>query len=247
MRDIPPEEMEKREWLLEKIKKVLKSYGFSLVEPSAIESIETLTAKCGEGVKEEIYWFKDKGGREVGLRFDLTVGLTRMAASMKGIPEPIRLACISNAWRYDEPQYGRYRCFWQWDAEIYGSEKIEADAEIILLTADVMDGVGMRDFIIRISDRKLMESFLRSIGVEKVLEVMRIIDKLKKIGKEGVRKELVKMKIKKVDDILEFAGTETKDITVLEKFCNEKSYMESLEKLRVLGELLEEAGEKRYV
>src|SRR6266566_3889211 len=91
MKDIEPEEMIKRIWLAEQIRQVSWSYGFQLVEPSPVENLETLEAKSGPGIREEIYLFKDKAGRNLGLRFDLTVGMTRLIANRFDLPEPIKI------------------------------------------------------------------------------------------------------------------------------------------------------------
>src|SRR5438094_9436450 len=146
MKDIEPEEMTKRIWLADKIRQVLWSYGFQLLEPSPVENLETLEAKSGPGVREEIYWFKDKGDRELGLRFDLTVGMTRMIANRFDLPEPIKVASIAGMWRYDEPQYGRYRYFTQWDSEVYGVADSSADAEIIARVTDILESVGRENY-----------------------------------------------------------------------------------------------------
>lgn len=122
MRDIEPEEMARRLWLYDRIREVVSRYGFRMVEPTTIESLKTLEAKSGEGIRDEIYWFKDKSGRSLGLRFDLTVGLARMIANRSDLPAPIKFATIGGNWRYDEPQFARYRYFTQWDVEIFGSE-----------------------------------------------------------------------------------------------------------------------------
>jgi histidyl-tRNA synthetase len=153
MRDIDSKEMSVRLWIYEKIKEIIKRYGFQLVEPSAIEYLETLQAQAGEDIKNEIFWFKDKAGRDIGLRFDLTVGMTRMAASDATSIQPIKIACISNMWRYDEPQFARYRCFYQWDLEIYGSKEVEADLEVISVGIDVLEALGLKEFEVRISNR----------------------------------------------------------------------------------------------
>ena len=113
LKDIEPDEMARRIWLTDKIREVLWSYGFQLLEPSPIENLETLEAKSGPGIREEIYWFKDKANRNLGLRFDLTVGMTRMVANRFDLPEPIKIASIGGVWRYDEPQFARYRHFVQ--------------------------------------------------------------------------------------------------------------------------------------
>ena len=157
--------MNRRLWLYDKIRDVVQRYGFQMVEPATIENLETLEAKSGPAIRNEIYWFKDKSGRSLGLRFDLTVGLARMVANRSDLPEPIKFATIGGNWRYDEPQFGRYRYFTQWDVEIFGSESPLADAEVISVGADILGSVGLKDSVIRISNRKLTEAYLKQLGI----------------------------------------------------------------------------------
>src|SRR5260370_12159383 len=110
MKDIKPEEMIKRIWLDDQIRHVLWSYGFQLLEPSPVENLETLEAKSGPGIRDEMYWFKDKAERNLRLRFDLTVGMTRVIASRFNVPEPIKRGCIGGHCRYAEAQYARDGC-----------------------------------------------------------------------------------------------------------------------------------------
>ena len=192
MRDIGPEEMGLRLWISNRILDVLNRYGFRLVEPSPIEGLETLEAKCGPSVRKEIYWFEDKAGRKLGLRFDLTVGLARMVAGRRDIPLPAKLAALSNMWRYDEPQHGRYRCFYQWDAEIFGSPLPDADAEVIALSMDLLDGLNLKSYEVRVSSRRLAEGFLNAVQIEqleKVEATLRIIDKFRKVSREKLVEE----------------------------------------------------------
>ena len=137
MRDLDPDTYE----ILEKIRfefmYLSKLFGFKIMEPSPIETLGTLEAKSGQSIKDEIYYFKDKGNRDIGLRFDLTVGLTRYVSSQRGLPMPFRLGSFSGMWRYDEPQLGRYRWFYQWDVEIYGPKSSLADAEVIDFTVSL--------------------------------------------------------------------------------------------------------------
>jgi len=193
MKDIEPEEMIKKIWIAEQIRQVLWSYGFQLLEPSPVENLETLEAKSGPGIRDEIYWFKDKAGRNLGLRFDLTVGMTRMIANRFDLPEPIKIGCIGGVWRYDEPQYARYRYHTQWDAEVYGVAEPTANAEIISLGSDILDKVGLKDHEVRVSNRKLAEGFLQSLGVrsqEELERLLRIIDGMGKKGPEQIEGEL---------------------------------------------------------
>src|SRR3989442_5478385 len=211
MRDIEPGEMARRIWLADKIRQVLWNHGFQLLEPSPLENLETLEAKSGPEIRNQVYWFKDKSGRDLGLRFDLTVGMTRMVANRLDLPAPIKIACIGGNWRYEEPQFGRYRYFTQWDAEIYGVAEQTADAEIIATGSDILDAVGLKEHEIRISNRKLLEGFLRSIGVQSLSELeqfFRVVDKLGKIGPGKAETELASAGLSndQVKGILGFAG-----------------------------------------
>ncbi|HZD12533.1 MAG TPA: histidine--tRNA ligase [Candidatus Binatus sp.] len=225
MRDIESEEMTRRVWIVEKIQTVLWKYGFRLVEPSPIENLETLEAKSGPEIRDQIFWFKDKADRELGLRFDLTVGLTRMIANRFDLPEPIKLASIGGMWRYDEPQYGRYRYFSQWDAEIYGVPDSPADAEIIAVGTDILESVGLKDYEVRLSNRKLIEGFLRSLGLlpgQELERVIRVIDKLDKVGSEEAERELLraglsKDRVKRIIGFTELGGEPDKVLGDLEK------------------------------
>ncbi len=193
MSDLWNEDVEKRKFVYQRIEKVLYSYGFAFIEPSPVEYLETLIAKSGPEIEKEIYSFEDKKGEKLALRFDLTVGMARMMAS-KQLPLPARFANIGCVWRYDNPQHGRYRWFWQWDAETFGSPSIDADAESISLTCDILKSCGLKDFFIRINSRKLLEAFLLSIGIDKsnTVKVMRILDKHSKLSEAEFKIELKK-------------------------------------------------------
>jgi histidyl-tRNA synthetase len=218
MKDIEPKELGKYLWIKEKISEIFRRYGFQMMEPSTIENLETLEAKCGPEIREEIYWFKDKAGRSLGLRFDLTVGMTRMVANRYDLPEPIKLCAIAGMWRYDEPQFARYRFFHQWDAEIYGSIEPEADAEVISLSMDILENVGLKEYEVRVSNRKLIEGFLRLLGInsiEKLESAFRIIDKITKIPKEEIVKKFLEL------DFMEFVISKILEFTSIRGKLNE--------------------------
>ena len=224
MKDIDPEEMARRIWLTDKIRQVLWNYGFQMLEPSPVESLETLEAKSGPTIRDEIYWFKDKAERNLGLRFDLTVGMTRMIANRFDLPEPIKISSIGGVWRYDEPQFARYRYFTQWDAEIYGVADPSADAEIIALSSDILESVGLKDHLVKISNRKLIEGFLRGLGIQSQNDLdhlIRIIDKMGKIGSEQAEREftragLSKDKVKRILGFADMGGDPDKVLEELE-------------------------------
>jgi histidyl-tRNA synthetase len=226
MRDIEPNEFELYEKVRNVFFEVCRLYDFKVMEPSPIESIEVLEAKTGPSIRDEIYFFKDKAGREVGLRFDLTVGLTRYVCSRRDLAMPFKVACFSDMWRYDEPQRGRYRWFFQWDAEIFGPKDEEADAEIIELTEVVMSKLGLKDVRIEVGDRRIVESFIKeNLGIKDdktVIEMMRELDKLDKKGVDEVREECKQkgIELSKFDELLvltEIKGEENKVLDELSK------------------------------
>ncbi|MEM4221907.1 MAG: histidine--tRNA ligase [archaeon] len=186
---------------------VFEKYGFEPVITPCLENLETLTAKSGENIKEEIYWFKDKADRDIALRFDLTIGTSRFLGNTN-VSSPFKRYSFGPVWRYDKPGALRYREFWQLDVDIFGSKSPYSDAECILACVEVLEKLGIRDLKIYISNRKYFESFLEKIGIEreKFEDIMRSVDKLYKIGIEGVRKELEEKKVEKIDEILEFSS-----------------------------------------
>ncbi len=194
MKDWSGDEAWKREYVLERIKSVFQSYGYEPLETPAVEYFETLAAKGGGGeeIKEEIYYFKDKADRELGLRFDLTVPTARFIASNPTMPKPYKRYAIGKVWRYDRPQAGRYREFTQADIDIFGSPSLWADLEIVAVAAEVMKKLGFKNFKIRINNRKVLEAMVLASGIpeNKVIDAFRAIDKLDKIGWDGITKEL---------------------------------------------------------
>ena len=152
--------------------------------PSPIELLSVLETKSGPAIKDEIYFFKDKGNREVALRYDLTVGLTRYAASQKSMKLPAKISSFGGVFRYDEPQKGRYRYFHQWDIEIYGKPTIESEAEIIELTSRLFDSLLLKNITIDINHRNLVESYINKIFDSRepqlVADILRAVDKIAK-------------------------------------------------------------------
>jgi len=224
MKDIEPEEMARRLWLYQRIREVVLRYGFRLVEPTALENLKTLEAKSGPAIRDEIYWFKDKGGRDLGLRFDLTVGLARMVAGRFDLPEPVKFAAIGGNWRYDEPQFARYRYFTQWDIEIFGSPNPLADAEAICVGIDILANVGLKDFVVRVSNRRLAESYLKQLGIssgEKLEQCLRIIDKVRKESRDRLSKEFSEINVSDsvVDHMFTYTSLAGNPRTVLDQLA----------------------------
>src|SRR5260370_11294928 len=151
--------------------------------------------------------------------------MTGRMANGCDFPEPIKIGCIGGVWRYDEPQYARYRYHTQWDAEIYGVAEPTADAEIISLGSDILDKVGLKDHEVRVSNRKLAEGFLQSLGVrsqEELERLLRIIDGMGKKGPEQIEGELGRAglsqdKVKRVMGFADIGGDADKVLPELEK------------------------------
>ncbi|MFQ5969670.1 MAG: histidine--tRNA ligase [Nitrososphaerales archaeon] len=190
MRDLEAEEYQTIELIKQKFFDTAELFGFNFMEPSPIELLSTVEAKSGPSIENEIYGFKDKGGRDVALRFDLTVGLTRYVVSRRDLRLPTKLASFGSMWRYDEPQMGRYRWFHQWDVEIYDSFNIESDAEIIEFTASYLRMLGLKHIMIDACDRELLEDFIRTRlqvkDQDTLLAMLRAVDKVSKKGDKAV-------------------------------------------------------------
>ena len=193
MRDIEFQETSKIEYVRQKFIQTSNLFGFNFMEPSPIELVSVLETKSGPSIKNEIYYFTDKGDREVALRFDFTIGLTRYAVSQKSMKLPAKLSAFGGVWRYDEPQKGRYRFFHQWDVEIYGQSNIESDAEIIEFTSKFLANLKLQNIIIDISDRELIESYIHKIfkldSPNLVGDILRAVDKIQKKKKDEIIKE----------------------------------------------------------
>ncbi len=192
MRDIEDEEYMLIEHARDRFIESARLFNFSMVEPSPIELLSTLEAKSGPMIADEIYAFKDKAGRDIALRFDLTVGITRYVAGRRDLKMPIKLAAFGPVWRYDEPQMGRYRWFHQWDVEIYDNFSIESDAEVIEFTKHYLNSLGIQARI-EVSDRRMLEGMIRRrLSIEdehQVLEMLRAVDKLSKKSRDAILQE----------------------------------------------------------
>ena len=216
MKDFENSEFSKIEFVREKFLETSETFGFKLMEPSPIESLSTLEAKGGESIKDDIYFFKDKGEREIALRFDFTVGLARFAVSQKSMKLPSKISAFGGVWRYDEPQKGRYRFFHQWDIEIFGKENLEYDAEIIEFTSQFFSKLDLQNIVIDISHRRLVQSYINKIfesdDSQIVSDMLRAVDKIQKKSKQDIISEYEKKgysteKLEKIIAFSEINGT----------------------------------------
>lgn len=166
MRDFLPEEAEMLRLIEGKARRIAQLYGYKEIITPVVESYELLSAKTGEEVRARMYTFKDLGGRKVALRPEFTASVARLVATtMRNEPKPLRLLSIGSLYRYDEPQKGRFREFWQSNFELIGSEKPEADAEIILLTNGLMKSVGIKNYAFKIGHIGVLRGILSREGL----------------------------------------------------------------------------------
>ncbi len=224
--DYYPEEMSIRNNVFNILRKNALKFGFLEVDSPIIEDLDLLKAKQGEDIINQIFVIEKKGDEELALRAEFTPSLTRMfIAKQKSIPKPVKWFCINRVFRYERPQAGRQREFFQFNVEIYGSSKPEADAEIINLAINSLKDLGLseKDFFVKINNRKLTQGLLLEVIEEKQLEdVMRVIDKRKKIKEkewyEEFRKlELSDLQINKIKDFLDSNINNLKPINELSK------------------------------
>jgi histidyl-tRNA synthetase len=191
-RDYLPEAMLPRERIMDVARRVFRSYGFSPIDTPALEYLEILVGKGGAETDKQLYRFQDHGGRDVGLRFDLTVPLARFAAQhLAQIGTPFKRYHIATVWRGENTQRGRYREFMQCDFDTIGTRSPAADIETILVVHDLMRAIGFEQFTIRVNDRAVLNGLLEQVGLaEQSTAVLRALDKLAKIGAPKVAEEL---------------------------------------------------------
>jgi len=211
MRDIEPKESSAIEYVRQKFIETSNLFGFQFMEPSPIELLSVIETKSGPSIKNEIYYFTDKGDREVALRFDFTIGLTRFATSQKSMRLPSKISTFGGVWRYDEPQKGRYRFFHQWDIEIYGTPNIESDAEIIDFTSKFFTRLGLENIVIDVCDRELVETYVKDVfksgSSDVISDILRAVDKIQKKRKQDIITEYREKgySVPELEQILKFA------------------------------------------
>jgi len=188
MRDYPPEDMIFRERLIDQLVSIFRNYGLVPLKTPALEYFDLLTAKSGDEASSLIYRMVDRGGRELGLRYDLTVPLSRFMALNPQLSSPFKRYQIQDVWRADKPQKGRFREFLQCDFDIVNSDSIYADAEIVAILNDCFAAMEIKDAVILINNRKFLKEIFLSAGCSDQMtdQACRIIDKYDKIGIDGV-------------------------------------------------------------
>src|SRR5512137_808111 len=176
-RDFLPDEMEARRAVEGRLREVGRLWGYREVCTPEFEDLELFTMRSGEGIIDEMYVFEDKGGRKLALRPEITAAVIRMYVNeAKVAPKPIRWCYFADCFRYERPQKGRYRQFWQFGVELIGADTAPADAEAILLAADMLDATGVT-YELKVGHLSFMKNLLAGLDPASQRKVMAHLDK----------------------------------------------------------------------
>lgn len=271
-RDFLPDTMAKRNFIFDTIKAVFQQYGFLPIETPSMEKTETLMGKYGEEGDRLIFRILNSGDgmkkadtdalghdnlakfansvSEKALRYDLTVPFARFVVQNQNeLSFPFKRYQIQPVWRADRPQKGRYREFYQCDADVVGSDSLVYEIELVQIFDEVLTNLGLTDFTIKINNRKILSGIAEVCGeTEKIVPITVAIDKLDKIGKEGVVKELVERgisqtAIEKIDPLFTLGGSNTEKLTQLKSFLADSEIgLKGIEELEFVIQQAEELG-----
>jgi len=240
-RDLYPNDMAWLNWLFSKMRKVSQLYGYQEYEGPALENLSLYQTKSGdELVKEQTFILKDRSGRNLALRPEMTPTLARMVVQKSGqLNFPLRWFSIGRRWRYEKPQKGRFREFWQWDVDLIGNDTPEADAEIIAIACRFFQKIGLssKEVTILVNNRRLMEQKLDLIGISEKQKslVFRAIDKKDKSAEE----EWI--------NLLEKAGLNKLQIKDLKGILEDKDFGGESDELTLTFSTLQDLGFSDYV
>ncbi len=246
---LPKEEIPKRK-IMEKLEKGFQSYGFVPIDTPVLEYTSVLLGKGGGETDKQVFHFEDNGGREVAMRFDLTVPFARfMAMHSPELALPFKRYHINKVWRGEKPQKGRYREFFQCDFDIVGTDSAVADYEILSMMDYSFSSLGIKDYTFHLSHRGLFNTFLEKIGVRKnSVDILRAVDKLRKIGSEEVKKILVEITSseEKAESILSYITAGEKSSSFIDTLSTLEALAggecESSKRLKDIYALLSETG-----
>lgn len=271
-RDYLPDVMAKRNFIYDTIKSVFRKYGFQAIETPAMEKTETLMGKYGEEGDRLIFRVLNSGDQmkkadvsalqeenlarfansvsEKALRYDLTVPFARFVVQHQNdLSFPFKRYQIQPVWRADRPQKGRYREFYQCDADVVGSDSLIYEVELVQIFDEVLSSLGLSDFTININNRKILTGIAEVCGEsDKIVPITVAIDKLDKIGKEGVVKELQskgvsEAAIAKIDPLFQLDGTNKERLAALKDYLSESAIgLKGIEELEYVLNQVDELG-----
>ena len=249
-RDFYPEDMRLRNWLFDNFIAASLLHGFEEYDAPVLEHEDLYTRKQGEEITQQLYNFQDKGDRKVALRPEMTPSLARMVMARAGsLPMPIKWFSIPQCWRYERTQRGRGREHYQWNVDIWGTTELSADAELISVMVTFFEEIGLSsdDVVISISNRKVLEEVLGSLGVEGDLfaKTCIVVDKMEKLPPDVIEKQLSDLGhssevITKIQTVLGI-----KDMNNLKSSLDKSS--SAISELNTLFELIEAYGMSEWV
>ena len=219
MDDLLPREMALKRRIEDVIREVFKLYGYLEVETPTVEYYELFALKSGEEIRERMFDFIDKGGRRVVLRPEVTASIARLVVSkLKAMPPPLRLGYIADCYRYDEPQWGRRRRFWQGGFELIGSKDPLADAEILEVSYEVFNRIGLSDQYFKVGHVGILREILKSYHVDEevqdriltLLDRKMIVEAFDLMRKNGVSEDGIKV----INDLMKLEGTNLRRISI---------------------------------
>jgi len=251
MRDFLPEEAKMMKYIEDRARRIAELYGYKEIITPVVEAYELLAVKAGEEVRLRMYAFKDLGGRKVALRPEFTPSVARLVATnLKNEPRPLRLFCMGSLYRYDEPQQGRYREFWQSNFELVGSNKPEADAEIMMLTDNLMKAARLKNYTFKIGHVGVLRGILSQEGLRDKTqnEILQLMDKkqyddaLKLIEEANASKKCVKT----LQKLIKLKGSKVfQIIEMMKEYVNDyKMAADAVENLHEILKLISESGHR---
>lgn len=246
--DVLPRDMIARNKVMTLIRSVFESHGFEPIETPTLEYYTTLTGKEGGDSEMLMYNFTDHGDRHVGMIYDLTVPIARVMATYQDIPKPFKRYQIQRVYRAERPQKGRYREFYQCDVDIFGTTSTLADAEIVMILANCVKNIGFKDYSVHLNHRDILRGIVQLAGVnaDRIKHAIVAIDKLDKIGSEGVVKELKEKDIENAQMIVDILVDTSKDadrFDMLEKkLSNDEAAIKALKDTREIFEISSSQG-----
>ncbi|MFZ6034807.1 MAG: histidine--tRNA ligase [Patescibacteria group bacterium] len=241
-----------REFVISTFKKVFEKYGYEPLETPALESSNIYVGELGDEAEKLFYRFKDQGDRDVMLKYDVMTSMCRaVAENINNITFPYKRYQIQPVWRSEKPQKGRYREFTQCDADTIGSKSIICDAEFIQMGVEALSNLGFKEFRANINNRKLIQAIVAMSGAsdEQFIPICISVDKLPKIGRDAVKKELVEKRqieagvADKILDLVTITGETDKMLSEFESSLNGIPMgMEAISELRTIFDYLRKSG-----
>lgn len=250
-RDYLPQVMLPREQIIDIARRVFRSYGFAPIDTPALEYLEILLGKGGAETDKQLYRFQDHGGRDVGLRFDLTVPLARFAAQhINDLGTPFKRYHIATVWRGENTQLGRYREFMQCDFDTIGAKSSAADAETVLVAHDLLHAIGFERFTIHVNNRMVLTGLLEKFNLEGAsTNVLRALDKLSKVGPARVSEEICQttsassQQANQIVEMVQLTGTTDEILTQLRPLVADSALgAEGIDRLAELWSAVRAAG-----